>query len=51
MLCTLSQVQIVKMAESMGVDFITLHGRTSTAKPNSAVDYDAVRAPQQSNPE
>ena len=42
------QVQIVKMAESMGVDFITLHGRTADAKPNSAVDFDAVIA--SSNP-
>jgi hypothetical protein len=36
------------MAESMRVDFITLHGRTANAKPNSAVDFDAVIA--SSNP-
>jgi hypothetical protein len=36
------------MAESMRVDFITLHGRTADAKPNSAVDFDAVIA--SSNP-
>lgn len=30
------------MAESMGVSFITLHGRTSSAKPNDPVDFDAI---------
>ena len=35
--------QIVKMAESMGVNFITVHGRTSAAKPSDPVDFDAIR--------
>jgi len=37
-------VHIVKMAESMGVDFIALHGRTASARPNDPVDFDAIKA-------
>jgi hypothetical protein len=34
---------VLKMAESMGVSFITLHGRTASAKPADPVDFDAIR--------
>eukprot|EP00288_Rhodomonas_lens_P000762 CAMPEP_0177730590 /NCGR_PEP_ID=MMETSP0484_2-20121128/22072_1 /TAXON_ID=354590 /ORGANISM="Rhodomonas lens, Strain RHODO" /LENGTH=257 /DNA_ID=CAMNT_0019243593 /DNA_START=120 /DNA_END=890 /DNA_ORIENTATION=+ len=36
-------VEIVKLAEQVGVSWITLHGRTAWNKPSDPVDYDAIK--------
>jgi len=36
-------VQILKLAESVGVSWVTVHGRTASSKPSDPVDYEAIK--------
>lgn len=38
-----NHVEIAKMIEGSGADFLAVHGRTRTGKFKAAVDYDAIR--------
>jgi len=38
-----NHIEIAKMAEDSGADFIAVHGRTRAGKFKAAVDYDAIR--------
>ena len=36
-------IRMVRLAESVGVSWVTLHGRLPTSKPSDPVDYDAIK--------
>mmetsp|Transcript_195 Transcript_195/g.437 ORF Transcript_195/g.437 Transcript_195/m.437 type:complete len:319 (-) Transcript_195:6-962(-) len=36
-------LRLTRLAEEVGVSFITLHGRTALSKPSDPVDFDAIR--------
>ncbi len=38
-----NHVEIAKLAEAAGVDYIAVHGRTRAGRYKAAVDYDAIR--------